>query len=184
VGGIGPLVQKLKSAWKTLRGNFWASLGVDVALIITAFFLVHMWQTKDLPSDDHTPDLNLAWLDDMKAETIMVPGEVGVVYFFAPWCFYCKKSIDNLDQLVASGKLDWARVVALDYESLDEVREFIRETGVSLPVLLGDQQTSYDWKIRGFPTYFVINGEGNIVSRSVGYSTKIGLQTRVWMNKG
>jgi thiol-disulfide isomerase/thioredoxin len=183
VGGIGPLIQKIRSAWKTLRANFWASLGVDVALIITAFLVVNMWQTKDLPDDDHTPDLNLTWLDDMKADTVMVPGEVGVVYFFAPWCFYCKKSIDNLDQLVASGDLDWARVVALDYESLDEVREFIGETGVNLPVLLGDPQTSYDWQIRGFPTYFVINGEGQIVSRSVGYSTKIGIQTRVWMNR-
>jgi thiol-disulfide isomerase/thioredoxin len=183
VGGIGLLIQKIRSAWKTLRANFWASLGVDVALIITVFLLVNMWQTKDLPDDDHTPGLNLAWLDDMKAETIMVPGEVGVVYFFAPWCFYCKKSIDNLDQLVASGKLNWARVVALDYENLDEVREFIRETGVNLPVLLGVPQTSHDWQIRGFPTYFVINGEGQIVSRSVGYSTKLGIQTRVWMNR-
>ena len=74
-------------------------------------------------------------------------------------------------------------MVALEYESLDEVREFIKETDVSLPVLLGGPQTSNDWQIRGFPTYFVIDGDGNIASRSVGYSTKIGLQARVWMNK-
>ncbi len=36
--------------------------------------------------------------------------------------------------------------------------------------------------IVAFPTYFVIDGDGQIVSRSVGYSTSIGLQTRVWMN--
>jgi hypothetical protein len=63
------------------------------------------------------------------------------------------------------------------------VREFIDETGVDLPVLLGSQKTTRDWQIRGFPTYFVIDGDGKIVSRSVGYSTKIGLQTRVWMNE-
>ena len=177
------MIKKLKSAWKALRGNFWGSLAVDVVLIITAFMLVSMWQTRNLPDDDYTPPLELAWLDDMRADSVMVSGQVGVVYFFAPWCFYCRKSIDNLDELVSSGKLAWARVVALEYESLDEVREFINETGVHLPVLLGGPKTTSDWQIRGFPTYFVIDGDGQIASRSVGYSTKIGLQARVWMNR-
>ena len=173
----------LKNAWKTLRGHFWGSLAVDVALIVTAFMLVSMWQTRDLPDDDHTPPLELAWLDDMRADSVMVPGEVGVIYFFAPWCFYCRKSIDNLDKLVASGQLAWARTVALEYGKLDEIREFIDETGVDLPVLLGGPKTSADWNIRAFPTYFVIDEDGQIASRSVGYSTKLGLQTRVWLNQ-
>jgi thiol-disulfide isomerase/thioredoxin len=177
------MINKVKAGWKVLRGNYWGSLAVDVALIITAFMLVSMWQTRDLPDDEHTPPLELVWLDDMQADSVLVAGEVGVVYFFAPWCFYCRNSIDNLDELVASGKLAWARVVALDYQSLDDVREFINDTGVHLPVLLGGPQTSNDWQIRGFPTYFVIDGKGQIVSRSVGYSTKIGLQVRVWLNE-
>lgn len=177
------MISNIRSGWKALRGNFWASLAVDVVLLISVFVLISMWQTRNLPDDEHTPLLEPVWLDDMRAESILVSGETGVVYFFAPWCFYCKKSIDNLDELVSSGQLAWARVVALEYESLDEVREFIKETGVGLPVLLGGPQTSNDWQIRGFPTYFVIDGEGSIVSRSVGYSTKIGLQARVWMNQ-
>jgi len=174
---------KLISAWRGLRANFCASLAVDVVLIIAVFVLISMWQTRNLPDDTHTPSLELAWLDDMRADSVMVPGQVGVVYFFAPWCFYCRHSIDNLDKLVSSGQLAWARVVALEYASLDEVRDFIRETGVHLPVLLGSPQTSADWQIRGFPTYFVIDGDGKIVSRSVGYSTKIGLQIRTWLNQ-
>jgi len=177
------VTSKLKSAWKALRGNFWGSLAVDVMLIITAFVLISMWQTRNLPDDEFTPSLEPFWLDDKRAESVMVSGETGVVYFFAPWCFYCRKSIDNLDELVSSGQLAWARVVALEYENIDDVREFIKETGVQLPVLLGSPQTTKDWQIRGFPTYFVIDGDGKIVSRSVGYSTKIGLQTRVWLNE-
>ena len=175
---------RIKAAWKALRSNFWGSLAFDVILLIAAFVLISMWQTRNLPDDKHTPALQPLWLDDMKAESVMVPGQVGVVYFFAPWCFYCRHSIDNLDDLVASGQLAWARVVALEYENLDDVREFINETDVQLPVLLGGPQTTTDWQIRGFPTYFVIDGDGKIVSRSVGYSTKIGLQVRAWLNKG
>ena len=177
------MIEKLKARWKAFRSHFWGSLALDVALIIAGFLLISMWQTRNLPDDDHMPPLELAWLDDMRADSILVPGETGVVYFFAPWCFYCRKSIDNLDDLVASGQVAWARAVALEYESLDDVREFINETGVHLPVLLGSSQTTNDWQIRGFPTYFVIDGDGQIVSRSVGYSTKAGLAARVWLNQ-
>lgn len=173
----------LQSAWQSLRAHYWVSLAFDVVLIIGVFWLIHAWQTRNLPDDGYTPPLESVWLDDMRADSVMVAGETGVVYFFAPWCFYCRKSIDNLDDLVSSGQLAWARAVALDYGDLDEVREFIEATGVRLPVLLGSRQTSIDWQIRGFPTYFVIDGDGRIVSRSVGYATKIGLQTRAWMNQ-
>jgi thiol-disulfide isomerase/thioredoxin len=176
------VIERLKSAWKRIRGHFWASLTVDVALIVTAFLLIHMWQTRNLPDDEYTPPLELAWLDDRRADSVFVPTQVGVVYFFAPWCFYCRHSIDNLDELVGSGKLAWARLVALEYASRDEVRDFLRKTGVDLPVLLGDPKTGNDWQISAFPTYFVIDGDGNIVSRSVGYSTKLGLQVRTWMS--
>jgi len=174
---------QLRAIWKSVRSHFWAALAFDVALIIIAFTLIHLWQTRDLPGDNHTPALELAWLDDRKADSILVSGETGVVYFFAPWCFYCRHSIDNLDKLVASGELSWARAVALDYGNVDEVRAFINETGVHFPVLLGNRQTTSDWQIQAFPTYFVIDGEGQIVSRSVGYSTKIGLQSRLWLNR-
>jgi thiol-disulfide isomerase/thioredoxin len=177
------VISRFQSGWKALRGNFWGSLAFDVLILISIFVLISMWQTRNLPDDEHTPPLELGWLDNMRADSVMVSGETGVVYFFAPWCFYCRKSIDNLDDLVKSGSLAWARVVALEYESLDDVREFIRETGVDLPVLLGGPQTSKDWQIRGFPTYFVIDGDGKIASRSVGYSTKIGLQVRAWLNE-
>ena len=177
------MIKKLKSAWQSLRGNFWGSLAFDVLLIVAAFSMVSLWQTRNLPDDEHTPSLEAVWLDDMKADSVMISGEVGVVYFFAPWCFYCRNSIGNLDDLVKSGKLPWARIVALEYGDLNEVRDFIKETGVNLPVLLGSQKTTKDWQIRAFPTYFVINKTGQIVSRSVGYSTSLGLQIRVWMQK-
>lgn len=171
----------IRGAWTSFRNHYWASLAFDVFLLVVVFLLISVWQTRDLPDDDHRPPLELGWLDDMRADLVIVPGEVGVIYFFAPWCFYCKKSIDNLDGLVKGGDLAWARVVALDYQSLDEVREFIDGTGVDLPVLLGNPQTSSDWQIRAFPTYFVIDEEGAITSRSVGYSTYLGLRARVGM---
>jgi len=175
---------RFKARWRALRSHYWAALAFDVALIILVFALINGWQTRGLPQDDQTPALALPWLDEMRADTAMVAGQTGVVYFFAPWCRICRHSIGNLDALVKSGQLSWARIVALDYSSLDEVRGFIAQTGVHLPVMVGNAKTFQDWHIRGFPTYFIIDGDGKIVSRSVGYSTKLGLQSRLWLSGG
>jgi len=176
-------MQLIRTAWRRLRSNFWAALVVDALAIIAVFVAISTWQTRNLPNDDNTPQLAAVWLDSASADQVMQRGDTGVVYFFAPWCSVCRHSISNLSELMSSGDIAWARVVALDYSSLDEVREFIEETEVTLPIILGSSQTAEDWQIRGYPTYFVIDGEGRIVSRSIGYSTKLGLKARAWLNK-
>jgi len=75
----------------------------------------------------------------------------------------------------------WATTVALDYTDASEVQEFIDKTGVTLPVLMGNPGTASDWSVRAFPTYYVIDAEGRISSRSVGYSTGFGMLIRNWL---
>jgi thiol-disulfide isomerase/thioredoxin len=139
--------------------RFWASLAFDVAVLAAAFLAVHAWQTRDLPIDQPAPGAVLPLLDGGGAQSAIRAGEVGIVYFFAPWCRVCRASIGNLDDLVADGRIAWATTVALDYADADEVRAFVDRTGVALPVLLGTP-TAADWSIRGFPTYYVIDGRG------------------------
>lgn len=147
-------------------------------LILGAFLAIHAWQTRDLPIDEPAPQTVLSLLDSPGIQPAVRDGEAGIVYFFAPWCFYCRTSIDNLDKLVREGKLAWATAVALAYGDVDEVREFVNETGIGLPVLLGTAGTASDWSVKAFPTYYVIDADGNISSRSVGYSTSLGMRFR------
>jgi thiol-disulfide isomerase/thioredoxin len=168
----------LKHAWARLRSHFWGSLIFDVAVLLVAFSAVHAWQTRDLPVDQPAPLTELVALGEAGNRNAVLTGKTGIVYFFAPWCRVCRASIGNLDDLVASGQVAWATVVALDYADEGEVREFVDRTGVSLPVLLGDARTAADWSIRGFPTYYVVDASGLIRSRSVGYSTRLGMWVR------
>jgi thiol-disulfide isomerase/thioredoxin len=167
--------------WQSVRKRKALSLLLDAALILAVFLAIHAWQTRNLPLDEAAPETVRALLDGSGEAAAIQLGEVGVVYFFAPWCFYCKTSIDNLDELVADGRIAWGTAVALDYEDIAEVEEFIRETNVSLPVLLGDPRVAADWGVRAFPTYYVIDAQGRISSRSVGYSTWLGMWARAWM---
>lgn len=171
---------RFKEAWKRFRSHFWLSLLLDVFLISMVFFGIHSWQTRNLPIDEAVPATVLALLDGSGVQSATRPGEAGIVYFFAPWCFYCRSSIGNLQDLVSDGRVHWGTVVALDYGGIDEVQAFIDETGVTLPVLMGTAQTAADWQIRAFPTYYVIDAQGEIHSRSVGYSTLAGMWFRNW----
>jgi len=174
------MISRLAESWRRFRERRALSLLFDVALIATVFLAVHAWQTRDLPLDQPAPPTVLPLLGGGGLQAAVSGGEAGVVYFFAPWCRVCRVSIDNLDSLVASGKVSWGVVVALDYADGDEVRAFIEATGVSLPVLMGDTKTASEWSIRAFPTYYVIDAEGRISSRSVGYSTWLGMWLRAW----
>ena len=176
-------MNRLISGWKQFRSHFWGALLFDVVLIAGVFFAVHAWQTRDLPIDESAPETVLALLDGSGISRAISDGDAGIVYFFAPWCFYCRTSIDNLDELVKEGVVAWGSVVALDYADAAEVQEFIDETGVSLPVLMGNPATAADWSVRAFPTYYVIDSNGRISSRSVGYSTKLGMRYRHWRAK-
>ncbi len=173
-------MSQFKAAWQRFRSRFWLSLVFDAVAILSVFLAVHAWQTRNLPVNEPVPETVLALLDSSEIRSAVSPGETGIVYFFAPWCFYCRSSIGNLDELVGAGRVAWGTVVALEYSDAGEVRAFIEQTGVSLPVLMGTRRTAEDWGIRGFPTYFVIDAQGRISSRSVGYSTGIGMMVRNW----
>jgi thiol-disulfide isomerase/thioredoxin len=175
------MIGGLKAGWKRFRSRFWPSLLFDVFVIGLIFIGIHNWQTRDLPIDQAAPITVLESLAGSSVQPAVSSGQVGIVYFFAPWCVYCRHSIGNLQELVDDGRVSWATVVALDYGDVSEVQAFIDKTGVDLPVLMGSAQTASDWGIKGFPTYYVIDAEGRISSRAVGYSTQLGMLLRSWM---
>ncbi|MEC7164678.1 MAG: TlpA disulfide reductase family protein, partial [SAR324 cluster bacterium] len=94
----------------------------------------------------------------------------------------CHFSIGNLEGLQSKQEegelLIW--LVALSYQSLEEVDVFLQRHQLNYPVLFGDQETAANYHIGAFPTYYVVDPAGKVAARSVGYSTELGLrwQTR------
>lgn len=107
-----------------------------------------------------------------------VHGQKALLYFFAPWCGICRLSMPNLKYLQADNNGLAVYAVALQYDSAEQVSEFIADLDLQVPVLLGNQQMAADFQIQGFPTYYVIDAEGNITAKSLGYSTALGLWLR------
>lgn len=102
-----------------------------------------------------------------------------VVYFFAPWCKVCHMSIKNLQKIYEEhGDID-VIAVALDFTDKYEVEEFVGSHQLTFPVALGNETIKSDYQISGYPSYYVINEQNIITSKSLGYSTELGLQLRV-----
>ncbi len=101
-----------------------------------------------------------------------------VVYFFAPWCQVCHASIGNLQSIYEKNDAIDVIAVAMDFTSQAEVEKFTRQHKLTFPIALGDHRTKSNFKVQGYPSYYVINEQNLIASKSMGYSTELGIYLR------
>jgi thiol-disulfide isomerase/thioredoxin len=99
-----------------------------------------------------------------------------LIYFFAPWCKVCSLSIGNLEYL-NSDKINIVRV-ALDYSNVEAVQNFAAKHNISNQILLGHEGLKQQFKIQGYPTYYIIDDQQKVMAKSFGYSTALGLKLR------
>lgn len=174
--------QEQVNLWRRLRSHYWLSLVFDAVLIISIFLAIGLWQARDLlPQDSDQPAPSFS-LPDRQGNIISLDdyrGKRVVVYFFAPWCKICSMSMHNLVDVAA--KEDPELIIlalGVEYQQAEEIWEFVDNHELQMPVLLGSRKQMLDWKIQAFPTYYVLNEAGQIISRSVGYSTELGIRWR------
>lgn len=154
-----------------------------VALVAPAL-LVYAWQTRDLlPAGERLPAPALPALtaEGGRFDAASLAGRPAIVYFFAPWCGVCAASAPQLRWFDAAARGSaQVLLVALDYGAAAEAAEWARRHELDLPVLLGDAATADAWRIRGYPTYYVLDREGRVAARDFGVSTLPGLWWRTW----
>jgi len=105
-------------------------------------------------------------------------GKKTIVYFFAPWCQICNLSIDNLQEVYQKTPDLNVIAVALDYVDADEIKAFTSNHQLTFPIAMGNESIKSDFKVQGYPSYYVLDEQNTIVSRSLGYSSEIGLYLR------
>lgn len=101
-----------------------------------------------------------------------------IVYFFAPWCNVCNFSIENLEDFSKKNPDYHVVAVALDYMSEDEVKEFTSRHQLTMPIALGTETIKNAFKVSGYPSYYVLNKKNEVISKSLGFSSEIGMIIR------
>lgn len=153
-----------------------------IQVVVFALIFNVLSYFKELPMLDKGTELAVEQivLFDLKEsqQPLFETGKTQIIYFFAPWCQICHASISNLQSIYLDKPEISIKAIALDYASVNEIRQFSSQHDLSFPILLGDSELKKRFKIQGYPSYYVLNERGEVKSKSLGYSTELGLNIR------
>ncbi len=158
------------------------SILINLLIIIIAFAGVTLWQNRNLLDvSEKAPGFSLRSLDGNIYALDTSGKRKTVLYFFAPWCTVCNLSSHNIASLREALDPEDVNIyaVALSYSRSDEVKVFAEDHKLTVPVLLGSEEVHRNYKIEAFPTIYIIDQNGNISGRVVGYTTELGLRLRL-----
>jgi thiol-disulfide isomerase/thioredoxin len=132
-----------------------------------------------LDSDEQMP-VNTYQLEQLNGDNLYLQaqGKTTVVYFFAPWCQICNLSVENLEAIYQKNSNISVIAVALDYENKASVVEFVQRHQLSFPIVYGNSVVKDAFKVKAYPSYYILNKENIIIGKSLGYSTETGLYLR------
>ncbi|MBU2040281.1 MAG: redoxin domain-containing protein [Gammaproteobacteria bacterium] len=172
----------------------WLRRAAELLLFVLLFSALSHWLSRHmLDAGSYAPSLRLPVLQGNQpdaANSSQNPGNHRtsgdlnwpaahprtLVYFFAPWCSICRVSMPGLNLL---GSEDLRVVaVALDWETRQEVETFIHSVGFTGEVLLGNKNTAEQYQVQGYPSYYVMDNNGEILHQDRGLSTPPGLWLR------
>jgi thiol-disulfide isomerase/thioredoxin len=151
---------------------------LEAFAIIAVVVAVQLWQVRGLP-EGPAPALAGTGVDGKPLDLAEVVRSAGgkpvLVAFWATWCPVCKAEEGNLRSVATDHP-----VVSVAMQS-EDVAKHLRERDLSFATIDDpDAVLASNWKVRGVPSHFVVDGAGNVRFRVVGYATTWGLRARLW----
>ena len=156
----------------------WFRLLLEVLIIIAIVFGIRVWQQKDLVSGV-APSFQSVKLDGATVNLEDYNGKPLLLHFWASWCPFCKLEEGSLTKI----QEDWP-MLTVAYQSGDkaEVVKHMQERKLqSWPTIIDqDSRLAELFGVKGVPTSYIIDGNGNIRFTEVGLTSGWGLRARLW----
>ena len=121
------------------------------------------------------PDFSLKTSTGKTFKLSKLKGKLVVINFWATWCGPCRAEIPGFMDVYEKYKSKGLEIVgvSLDEGGWDDVKPFLKEYSVPYPVVLGNAQVAEQYgNIESIPTTFIVDKDGNIVGRHIGYMKK------------
>ena len=160
------------------RRRRWLTLALELALIAAIFFGIRFYQQRGMVHGA-APPLQGVLLDGHPASLDALRGKAVLVQFWATWCPVCAAEQGS----IAAISQDYPVLsVAMQSEGAQQVAAYLHKRGVTYPVINDpDGSLSARWGVTAVPASFIIDPQGQIRFREVGYTTETGLRLRLWL---
>ncbi len=151
---------------------------LSLSVLAVALLLVVVHTHPVLSRDDGFPDAPDFILEDLNGNEITLDdfeGKVLFVNFWATWCPPCREEIPGFVESygVYNDKGMEILGVSLDRQGVRVVKKFAEQYEINYPMAIGTQQLIQDYRPGQYiPTTIVIDREGKIRHRHIGYMDK------------
>jgi len=163
----------MKISFKSQSKKFY--LSIVFPLLFLVFFSCNMPQntgSNNLKNVSQLPDFSLKNLEGKTVQSEDFSQKILVINFWATWCPPCLKEIPHLNELFLDFRSRGVIVlgISMDQGDPDVVQQFIQRHDVKYPVVMGTSSVGDDFGgIRGLPTTFIVDQNGEIIKRFDGY---------------
>jgi cytochrome c biogenesis protein CcmG, thiol:disulfide interchange protein DsbE len=131
-------------------------------------------KTTGLAIGNAAPDFELKTLDGKSIRLSELQGKKVILNFWATWCPPCRAEMPEMQNFYENHNKD-VEILAVNLtsqDSRDKVGPFIKEYGLTFPVVLDDEgEVLSMYEIEPIPTSYIIDSEGIIRQKYVGPMT-------------
>lgn len=126
------------------------------------------------------PDFNAQTPDGEVVTRSHYAGRKVAFVFFSTHCRPCRELLPRLDLLKSGATLAGVELALVSSSPLEEIRSFIEQLDISLPVLVATRENSSfmeDYKSSVTPSYCLLDQQGTVQSAGV-----VNLEGKIWKN--